>query len=106
MIHLFETPWRFLGKWTNSNIRCAVTDRLFFAEICQKCMFNPKKEIPSWIPWMVQHSMLHRKSRNNFIKHIEVLKQCISKSSYKYLLLRTNDTNFWYSSRRNTFGIV
>ena len=85
MICLFETPWRFLRKWTNSNIRRAVTDGLFSAEICQGCTFNPKKEIPYWIPWMVQHSMLHRKSRNNF-KH-EVLKQCISKSSYKYLLL-------------------
>ena len=47
---LFQLPWRFLGKWSNSNICRAVTDGPFSAEleICQGCMFNPKKEIPYW----------------------------------------------------------
>ena len=40
---------------------------------------------------------------NNF-KLIEALKQCISKSSYKYLLLWTNNTLFCYSSSRNQIG--
>ena len=44
----FETLWRFLGKWTNSNIRRAVTDGPFSVEMCQECKFNPKKEIPYW----------------------------------------------------------
>ena len=41
-------PWRFLGKWMNSNIQSAVTDGPFSAEIRQGCTFNPKKEIPYW----------------------------------------------------------
>ena len=41
----FEMPWRFLGKWTNSNIHHAVTDGPFSAKICQGCTFNTKKEI-------------------------------------------------------------
>ena len=42
--------WRFIRKWTNSNIRRAVTDGPFSAKICQGCMFDPKKEIPYWVP--------------------------------------------------------
>ena len=45
------------------------------------------------------------KYKNNF-KHIEALKQCFSKSSYKYSLLFTNDNAFYYSSRQNTIGMA
>ena len=45
---LFETPWIFLGKWTNSNIHLTVSDGPFSAEIFQGCTFNPKMEIPYW----------------------------------------------------------
>ena len=37
---------KFLKKWTNSNIHCAVTDGPFSEEICQGSTFNSKKEIP------------------------------------------------------------
>ena len=36
------------GRWTNSNIRTAVTDGPFAVQICQRCTFDPKKEIPCW----------------------------------------------------------
>ena len=44
----FETILKFLTK-TYLNIRRAVTDGPFSTEICQGCMFNPKKEIPYWL---------------------------------------------------------
>ena len=38
--------------------------------------------------------------------HIEALKRCINKSTYKQLLLQTNDGTFCYLSSRNTFAMM
>ena len=38
-------PWRLMGKWTNSNIHCTVTDGSFTT---QRCTFDPKKKNPFW----------------------------------------------------------
>ena len=48
-LHSFETPWRFIRKWTNLNIR-RMTDGPFSAQIFQGCTFDPKKENPYWLP--------------------------------------------------------
>ena len=37
-----------MGKWMNSNNRREVTNQSFAAEICQRCTFDGKKEIPYW----------------------------------------------------------
>ena len=47
-LHLFETPLRLMGQWTNSKICSTVTDRPFLRANMSKCTFNPKKEIPYW----------------------------------------------------------
>ena len=39
---------RLMGKWTNSNICSEVTGGSFAVQICQRCTFDPKKEIPYW----------------------------------------------------------
>ena len=41
-------PLRFMGRWMNSNNHCKVTDQTFATEICQRCKFDGKKEIPYW----------------------------------------------------------
>ena len=45
-LHLFEMTWGFIRKWTNPNIRHAVTDGPFCAQIYQGCTFDTKKENP------------------------------------------------------------
>ena len=47
-LHLFEMPWKFMGKWTNSTNLCAVTDGPLSIKIRQGCTFHPKKKIPYW----------------------------------------------------------
>ena len=52
-LHSFEMPWRFLGKWTNSNNHSAVTDRSFAIQICQGCTVDPKKKNLYWAAGIV-----------------------------------------------------
>ena len=33
-----------MGKRTNSNIHCTVTDGPFAMQVCQRCTFDPKKK--------------------------------------------------------------
>ena len=49
-------PLRFMGKWMNSNNHCEVTDQTFAPEICQRCTFDRKKEIPYW-DWPVNEPL-------------------------------------------------
>ena len=35
-----------MGKWINSNNWNEVTDQTYAIEICQRCTFDRKKEIP------------------------------------------------------------
>ena len=53
--HLFKMPWRFMGKWRNSNNRRAVTDGPFCT---QRCTIDPRflkkkfhtRNLLSWTP--------------------------------------------------------
>ena len=47
-LHLFETLWRLMGQWTNSNIRLSLTDGPKGRANMSKCTFNQKKKNPYW----------------------------------------------------------
>ena len=57
-LHLFETSWRFMGKWTHSNICRTVTDGPFTVQICQRCTFDPKIENPYWSAEHVKYAKI------------------------------------------------
>ena len=48
-LYSFETPWKLMGQWTNSNICRIVTDVPKGSANMSKFMFDRKKKNPYWL---------------------------------------------------------
>ena len=76
---------RFMGKWMNSNNCCEVTDHTFAAEICQRCMFDEKNEIPHWQSGVAYLHMIFSKLYHQIIFNIWFLTGAIMANDLNWI---------------------